>query len=67
MALTALIRGGKAPLAADKSSNGKAEVRLAVRWLRDAMLGAAELGNGKATHGEAGRSKGKACQSEAMA
>nr|DAD74110.1 MAG TPA: hypothetical protein [Myoviridae sp. ctqYq4] len=33
MALTALIRGGKAPLAADKSSNGKAEVRLAVRWL----------------------------------
>lgn len=26
MALTALIRGGKAPLAADKSSNGKAEL-----------------------------------------
>ena len=32
MALTALIRGGKAQLATDKSSNGKAEVRLVVRW-----------------------------------
>nr|DAW68188.1 MAG TPA: hypothetical protein [Caudoviricetes sp.] len=43
--------------------------RLRFDWPCDgfAMLGASKLGNGKATHGEAERSNGIACQGEAMA